>query len=90
MHEVINRADEQGWPMVVLLGDPAYCGRFGFERSAIYGITYEPPGAGSPDFMVRRLQHFDPLLRGVLRYCGRSSTGRRTEPARCAVASSPG
>ena len=69
MEEMLRRADAQAWPAVVLLGAPAYYGRFGFEPSGPLGITYPPVGHDNPHFQVRRLSHFDPSLRGEFMYC---------------------
>lgn len=68
MRALLQRADDDGWPMVVLLGNPAYYGRFGFEPAAPLGIVYPPVGA-IPDFQVRRLASYDPSYRGALTYC---------------------
>jgi putative acetyltransferase len=35
----LDRAVVEGWPVVVLLGDPAYYGRFGFRPAREVGIT---------------------------------------------------
>jgi putative acetyltransferase len=69
MQEVLRRAEAQGWPAVVLLGAPAYYGRFGFEPSGPLGIVYAPVGAGNPHFQVRRLAGYEPSLRGEFTYC---------------------
>ena len=55
MRDLIATADAAGLPMLVLLGDPAYYGRFGFEPSGRLGVWYEPAGIGNPDVQVRRL-----------------------------------
>ncbi len=49
---LLARVEADGWPMAVLLGDPGYYSRFGFQPSARYGITYRPAGANNPHFMV--------------------------------------
>jgi putative acetyltransferase len=69
MTTLLERAEADGWPMVAILGDPAYYGRFGFEPSAPFGIVYPPVGEGSPYFQVRRLSAFDPAISGTFRYC---------------------
>jgi putative acetyltransferase len=69
MHELLARAESSGLPMVVLLGDPAYYGRFGFEPSGPLGLTYRPVGPDNPHFMVHRLAAFDPSRRGDFTYC---------------------
>lgn len=72
MEELLRRADDAGWPAAVLLGDPAYYTRFGFESAGPHGITYPPIGdPDSPYFQVRRLAAYDraPDLRGPVTYC---------------------
>jgi len=69
MRELLHRAEASGYPLVVLLGDPAYYGRFGFEPSGPLGISYLPVGEGNPHFQVRRLAGYDPSYRGRLTYC---------------------
>jgi putative acetyltransferase len=69
MHALIAHAEDAGLPLLVLLGHPAYYGRFGFEPSAPLGITYRVVGAGHPHFLVRRLAHYDPSYRGDFTYC---------------------
>lgn len=69
MAELLARADRQGWPAVVLLGDPAYYGRFGFEPAAPAGLWYGPTGHNDAHFQVRRLSAYDPGLRGRVQYC---------------------
>ena len=69
MLELLARADHAGWPMAVLLGDPAYYRRFGFEPSGPRGIVYEPVGAGDPHFQVRPLRAYDARMRGTFVYC---------------------
>jgi putative acetyltransferase len=53
MSALLARVEADGWPMAVLLGDPSYYSRFGFEASGRYGITYPAVGANDPHFMVR-------------------------------------
>lgn len=63
MHASIAAADALDEPMIILLGDPRYYGRFGFESASQYGI--EPPEAGWEDaFQVRRLASWRNDLRG--------------------------
>jgi putative acetyltransferase len=69
MEVLLTEAEGRGWPMLVLLGDPAFYGRFGFERAGPLGITYEPAGAGSPNFLARRLPHYEGGLQGSFTYC---------------------
>jgi putative acetyltransferase len=67
--ELLRRTDQEGWPLVVLLGDPRYYRRFGFEPAGPFGIVYQPVGSDSPYFQVRWLNRVDPSLRGQFRYC---------------------
>lgn len=69
MGELLRHADAQRWPLAVVLGDPSYYRRFGFEASAPYGIFYRPAGEDNPNFQIRRLSAFDRSLRGEVRYC---------------------
>ncbi len=74
MTELIGRADHAGLPLLVLLGDPAYYERFGFEPSGPLGIFYQPAGLGSPHFQVRRLAaEPDPGLIGEYLYSWEST-----------------
>jgi len=54
-------------PLVALLGDPAYYGRFGFRLSSDYQIT-PPNPEWRPYFQVRLLTDYRPELRGAFRY----------------------
>lgn len=65
VHAVIGGAEALGEQCVVLLGAPAYYGRFGFGPAA----PVEPPNpAWGEHFQVRRLTAWDGSLRGVFRY----------------------
>jgi predicted N-acetyltransferase YhbS len=74
---LLDAADDAGWPLLVLLGDPAYYGRFGFEPAARHGLHYAPAGVGNPHFQACRLgMHADrgadasaPTWRGEFSYC---------------------
>jgi putative acetyltransferase len=68
MTDLLARATRAGWPAVVLLGDPGYYKRFGFEPARDLDIHYEPVGAGNPHFLARRLGA-DPLPSGMFTYC---------------------
>ena len=61
MHAVLGAADALDEPLVALLGEPAYYGRFGFVAATDVGITPPDPGWG---------RYFQVLVTG-----GRSSTG---------------
>jgi putative acetyltransferase len=64
MQETIRVADERGDPLLLIEGDPAYYGRFGFTRADEQGI--EPPreARGPQYFMVRPLRAYDSTLQG--------------------------
>ena len=67
MHAVLGAGDALGEPLVALLGDPGYYGRFGFRLGRDYQIT--PPVAGwQPHFQVRLLEAYRPSVRGTFRY----------------------
>ena len=71
MSELIRRADAADLPLVVLLGDPAYYQRFGFEPAGPLHISYPPAGPDSPYFQVRRLSSYashTPLFQGEYIY----------------------
>ncbi|MBO0886820.1 MAG: hypothetical protein J2O38_05435, partial [Acidimicrobiales bacterium] len=63
----------RGRPLVVLLGDHRYYQRFGFEAAGPLGIVYEPAGADSPHFQVRRLNPAARTHGGRFLYCWKSS-----------------
>jgi putative acetyltransferase len=69
MAALIGAAEELHWPLLVLLGDPAYYGRFGFEEAGPLGLAYRPAGAGNRHFQARRLPGFTSALRGDFGYC---------------------
>jgi putative acetyltransferase len=64
----LDLIEEQGEPLVLVEGIPAYYPRFGFVRASRHGIT--PPSPGIPDeaFMVKLLSAYDPKYRGRVRY----------------------
>lgn len=68
MAEIIQRVDGAGWPFLLLLGNPAYYGRFEFESAAEYNIQYQPVGT-SPAFQIRRLKNWKPTSGGSFLYC---------------------
>jgi putative acetyltransferase len=67
MHAVLGAADALSEPLVALLGDPAYYGRFGFRLSAEYQIM-PPRPEWQPHFQVRVLTCYRPSLRGRFAY----------------------
>jgi predicted N-acetyltransferase YhbS len=69
MTELLARVEHGGWPFALLLGNPGYYRRFGFEPAARYGITYRPVGPGNPHFMVRAFSTDLADRRGDFVYC---------------------
>ncbi len=69
VQSLVDAATSRAWPLLVLLGDPDYYARFGFEPAGTLGLDYAPAGAGSPHFQARRLQDYDARLRGTFTYC---------------------
>jgi putative acetyltransferase len=59
--------DAAAVPLVVVLGEPDYYGRFGFKPAADYGIA-GPAGMSPEHLQVLPLRAYDPSLRGVLIY----------------------
>ena len=67
MHAVLGAADACDEPLVALLGEPAYYGRFGFVPAA--GLGIEPPDAAwGHFFQARPLSAYAPKLRGPFVY----------------------
>lgn len=57
-------------PLLVLLGDPGYDTRFGFEPAGALGLMYAPAGNDSPHFQARLLlPGHDVRPRGTFSYC---------------------
>ena len=69
MGALIDAATDLHWPLLVLLGEPAYYGRFGFEPAAPLGLSYPPVGAANPHFQTRKLPGHAEALRGEFSYC---------------------
>ncbi len=67
MHAVIGAADALGEPLIALLGDPGYYGRFGFRLSSDYQVT-PPRPHWEQHFQVRTLAAYQPALRGTFAY----------------------
>lgn len=67
MHAVLGAADALGEPLVALLGEPAYYGRFGFHGAEEQGVTPPDPAWGGY-FQVRKLSAYEPGLRGTFAY----------------------
>jgi putative acetyltransferase len=64
MRETIRLADDRGEPLLLIEGNPAYYGRFGFRRADQAGIESPPEAHGPQYFMFRPLRAYDPSLRG--------------------------
>jgi putative acetyltransferase len=64
MRETIRRADERGEPLLLIEGNPAYYGRFGFRRADELGIEPPPEAHGPQYFMLRPLRAYEPSLTG--------------------------
>jgi len=69
MNELVRRAEAAALPLIVLLGDPRYYQRFGFEPSGSLDISYPMFGEDNPHFQVRRLARYDRTWRGAFAYC---------------------
>lgn len=64
----LQGAEARREPLVLVLGDPRFYSRFGFEPARPHGI--EPPSPAIPDevFMVRLLPGYDGRQRGQVAY----------------------
>ena len=69
MAALLDAAERRDWPLLVLLGDPAYYGRFGFEPAGPLGLDYLPVGADNPHFQARRLAGYAAGFSGSFAYC---------------------
>ncbi|GAA1021099.1 N-acetyltransferase [Acrocarpospora pleiomorpha] len=67
MHATLGAADALGEPLVALLGNPAYYGRYGFRAATGFGIESPDPAWGEY-FQVRPLAEYRPSIKGVFRY----------------------
>ncbi|MEU0265355.1 N-acetyltransferase [Nocardioides sp. NPDC006303] len=67
MHAILGAADAMGEPVVVLLGSPAYYGRFGFVPASTLGIDSPDPAWGDY-FQARPLAAYDQSVRGAFAY----------------------
>lgn len=75
MNELLCQAEEFGEPLLVLLGLPAYYGRFGFEAAGPLGIDCPSVGFGNPHLLIRKLATYSPYYRGKFRYCWELAPG---------------
>ncbi len=71
MSALLRETADRGWPVLLLLGDPVYYGRFGFVPAATHGIHYASAGRDSPHFLLRLVgdETGAGLSRGEYRYC---------------------
>ncbi len=69
MHALVAEAEARRWPLLVLLGDPAFYGRVGFAAASSLGIHYAPAGPDSPHFLARPLGGVAAPGRGEFTYC---------------------
>lgn len=60
MHAVLGAADALDEPLVGLLGDPDYYGRYGFRAATVYGIV-PPNPQWRQHFQVRTLSAYRPM-----------------------------
>jgi putative acetyltransferase len=63
----LERAAATDFPLVVVLGHPAYYPRFGFEPGAASGVL-DPYGVPQEAWMVHRLPAYTPEARGLVTY----------------------
>lgn len=63
VRHALGAAEKQGEPLVLVLGNPAYYGRFGFVLAAEHGIQ-PPEDALAPSFQVALLPAYHESLRG--------------------------
>jgi putative acetyltransferase len=52
----LEEVRQQGHTVVVVLGDPRYYTRFGFEAASRYGVRFEDPNVPAEDFMILELR----------------------------------
>lgn len=67
VHALIGAADAAGEPLIALLGDPAYYGRFGFRPSSEFDIA-APDEDWGPYFQALPLTSWGPQIAGQFRY----------------------
>ena len=75
MNELLRQAERIGEPLLVLLGLPAYYGRFGFESAGTLGIDCPSVGLGNPHFLIHKLTRYSSDHRGEFRYCWEFTSG---------------
>jgi putative acetyltransferase len=85
MTELIRRAEAAALPLIVILGDPGFYQRFGFEHSWPLGVCYRVVGEGNVHFQVRRFGSYDKSYRGDFTYCWESTPVDGSETNRSAT-----
>ena len=68
MSELLRLLSQRGFPLVVVLGDPGFYGRFGFQPAGPLGIHYLPAGAANPHFQALHLSGGHEALIGNYAY----------------------
>jgi putative acetyltransferase len=69
VRDVAGRVAVDGHPLIVLDGNPAYYGRFGFEDARPYGIRIHLPDWAPPEAgQVLRLRAYDRSITGEVVY----------------------
>ena len=69
MRAVLAEAEARRWPLLVLLGEPSFYGRVGFEAAGPLGLHYAPAGPDSPHFLARRSRGEGAPGGGEFSYC---------------------
>lgn len=69
MQTLGETARGRGWPLLVLLGDPAFYARVGFEPAVYSGLHYAPVGRDNPHFQACALDSSVATPRGEFSYC---------------------
>jgi putative acetyltransferase len=67
LHSVLGAAEAMDEPLVCVLGDPSFYGRFGFVVASELGMLAPDPDWGR-SFQARRLTSCPPRLTGAFRY----------------------
>jgi putative acetyltransferase len=67
MSALLDAADAENVPLVVLLGSPQYYGRFGFRSAVELGVIPPEPKWGSA-FQARPLSAYTPAIAGPFEY----------------------
>jgi putative acetyltransferase len=67
MEVIMGIIEDMGEPLVVLLGDPVYYHRYGFELASSFGI-YPADSGWVPHFQARPGRTYDPAVRGLFTF----------------------